>query len=172
MAAARQYWLMKSEPDVFSIDDLRARPGRTEHWDGVRNFQARNYMRAMRKGDLAFFYHSSCPEPGVAGIVEIVREAYPDFTAWDPRSPYHDPRSTPEKPYWYMVDVRFKRKLERLVPLAELRANPKLKHMRLLARGNRLSIMPVTAAEWEAILAMEKDGSRPKSARRKSGERA
>lgn len=164
---AKQYWLMKSEPDVFSIEHLRERPGRTEHWDGVRNFQARNFMRAMRRGDLAFFYHSSCPEPGVAGIVEIVREAYPDFTAWDPRSPYHDPRSTPEKPYWYMVDVRFKRRLGRLIPLAELRANPKLEHMRLLARGNRLSILPVTPAEWEAILAMEQE-RRPQRTRRKA----
>lgn len=152
---AKRYWLMKSEPDVFSIDDLKHRPSRVEHWDGVRNFQARNFMRAMRPGDLAFFYHSSCPEPGVAGIIEIAREAYPDFTSWDPKSPYHDPRSTPEKPYWYMVDVRYKRKLKRLVPLAELRANPRLRNMRLLARGNRLSILPVAPAEWEAILEME-----------------
>lgn len=157
------YWLMKSEPDLFSVDILARRPKRTEHWDGVRNFQARNFMRAMRKGDLAFFYHSSCPEPGVAGIVEIAREAYPDFTAWDPRSPYHDPRSTPEKPYWYMVDVRMRRKLKRLIPLAELRANPGLKHMRLLKRGNRLSILPVSAAEWQAILKMESSRSRGES---------
>ncbi len=154
--AAEQYWLMKSEPDVFSIDDLAARPRQTEHWDGVRNFQARNLLRAMRRGDLAFFYHSSCPQPGVAGIVEIVRPAYPDFTAWDPASPYYDARSKPEKPYWYMVDVRLKRKLARLVPLAELRANPKLKRMRLLARGNRLSVMPVAREEWEEILRMER----------------
>ncbi|MFL6650551.1 MAG: EVE domain-containing protein [Sulfurifustaceae bacterium] len=153
--AHRQYWLMKSEPDVFSIDDLKNRPNRTEHWDGVRNFQARNFMRSMRRGDAAFFYHSSCPEPGVAGIVEIVREAYPDFTSWDPKSPYYDNRSTPEKPYWYMVDVRFQRKLKRLVSLAELRANAALKGMRLLARGNRLSIMPITPREWEAIVKME-----------------
>lgn len=151
-----RYWLMKSEPDVFSIDDLKARPGKTEHWDGVRNFQARNFMRAMRKGDLAFFYHSSCPEPGVAGIVEIAREAYPDFTAWDTTSPYHDPRSRPDKPLWYMVDVRYKRRLKRLIPLAELRASPALAKMPLLARGNRLSIMPVTAAQWNAIVAMER----------------
>lgn len=150
-----QYWLMKSEPDVFSIHDLNARPGKTEHWDGVRNFQARNFMQAMRKGDLAFFYHSSCPEPGVAGIVEVVREAYPDFTAWDPKSAYHDARSRPDKPVWYMVDVRYKRRLRRLVPLAELRENRLLAKMRLLARGNRLSIMPVTPTEWKAILEME-----------------
>lgn len=153
--AAKQYWLMKSEPDVFSIDDLKTRPRQTEHWDGVRNFQARNLMRAMHKGDLAFFYHSSCPEPGIAGVIEVAREAYPDFTSWDRQSPYYDPRSKPEKPYWYMVDVRFKRKLKHLIPLAALRANPRLKDMRLLARGNRLSVMPVTSAEWEAILKME-----------------
>lgn len=153
------YWLMKSEPDVFSIDDLKQRPKQTEHWDGVRNFQARNHMRAMRKGDLAFFYHSSCPEPGVAGIIEIVREAYPDDTSWSPKSEYYDPRSKPEKPYWYMVDVRFERKLKRLVPLSELRENPELQNMRLLARGNRLSIMPVSAAEWKSILKMEQTSS-------------
>jgi predicted RNA-binding protein with PUA-like domain len=151
----RQYWLMKSEPDMFSLDDLKSRPKRTEHWDGVRNFQARNFLRAMKRGDLAFFYHSSCPEPGIAGIVEIVREAYPDFTAWDPKSEYHDPRSTAERPLWYMVDVRYKRRLERLIPLAELRTNRKLKNLPLLARGSRLSVMPVSAAEWRAILEME-----------------
>jgi predicted RNA-binding protein with PUA-like domain len=146
---------MKSEPDVFSIDDLTRRPKRTEPWNGVRNFQARNFIRAMRKGELALFYHSSCPQPGAAGIVEIAREAYPDYTSWDPKSPYHDPRSKPERPLWYMVDVRFKRHLKRPVPLAELRANPKLANMRLLARGNRLSIMPLSATEWNTILKME-----------------
>ena len=149
------YWLMKSEPDVFSIDDLKNRPKQTEHWDGVRNFQARNFMREMKKGDLAFFYHSSCPEPGVAGIIEIAREAYADDSSWNPKSKYYDARSKPEKPYWYMVDVRFQRKLKQLIPLAALRANPALKDMRLLARGNRLSILPVTPAEWKAILKME-----------------
>ena len=151
----KQYWLMKSEPDVFSIDALASRPQKTEHWDGVRNYQARNFMRAMRRGDLAFFYHSSCPEPGIAGIIEIARAAYPDFTAWDPQSEYHDPASTPENPRWYMVDVRFRRKLKRLISLAELRAHPKLKKMQLLARGSRLSVMPVTPTEWQTILAME-----------------
>lgn len=158
--ANKSYWLMKSEPDVFSIDDLKRRPKRVSHWDGVRNFQARNFMHAMRKGDLVLFYHSSCPEPGVAGIVEVARESYPDFTSWDPKSPYYDPRSEPEKPLWYMVDVRFSRKLRRLIPLAELRGNPKLKDMRLLARGNRLSILPVTAAEWQSILKMEQTTGR------------
>jgi predicted RNA-binding protein with PUA-like domain len=149
------YWLMKSEPDVFSIDILRSRPNQTEHWNGVRNFQARNFMRAMTVGDRAFFYHSSCAEPGVAGIVEIVRSAYPDFTSWDSKSDYYDARSTPDKPYWYMVDVRFERELNRLVSLAQLRANPALKDMRLLARGNRLSILPISAGEWKVILSME-----------------
>ena len=151
------YWLMKSEPDTFSIDDLECRPRRTEHWDGVRNYQARNFMREMRQGDQAFFYHSSCPVPGVAGIVEIVREAYPDDSAWDARSKYHDPKSRPEKPLWYMVDVRFERRFPRVVALSALRANPALKEMRLLRRGNRLSVMPVTAAEWRAILKMTKE---------------
>ena len=151
------YWLMKSEPDVFSIDDLKARPRRTEHWDGVRNFQARNYLRAMHAGDQALFYHSSCDPPGVAGIVDIVREAYPDDSAWDPAGKYYDRRSTPEKPLWYMVDVRYRRKLRRLVPLAELRDNPALTDMALLRRGNRLSILPVTARQWQAILKMEQE---------------
>ena len=151
------YWLMKSEPDTFSIDDLERRPRRTEHWDGVRNYQARNFMREMRQGDRAFFYHSSCPVPGVAGIVEIIREAYPDDSAWDARSKYYDPKSRPEKPLWYMVDVRFERRFPRVVALSALRANPALKEMRLLRRGNRLSVMPVTAAEWRAILKMTKE---------------
>lgn len=150
-----QYWLMKSEPDVFSIDDLENRPKQTEPWNGVRNFKARNYMKEMRRGDLAFFYHSSCPVPGVAGVMEIARGAYPDYTSWDPKSKYYDARSKPEKPYWYMVDVRFSRKLKRVVSLAQLRETPALKNMRLLARGNRLSIMPVAAAEWEIILGLE-----------------
>ncbi len=158
----KNYWLMKSEPDVFSIDHLKARPKRTAPWDGVRNFQARNYMRAMRNGDLAFFYHSSCPEPGVAGIVEIAREAYPDSTAWEPSSAYFDSRSRPDRPLWDMVDVRYQRATKRLIPLSELRANPKLKLMPLLARGSRLSIMPVTPEQWAAILKMESTTSRGK----------
>jgi predicted RNA-binding protein with PUA-like domain len=150
------YWLLKSEPDVFSIADLARRPGRTEHWDGVRNYQARNYLRdGMRRGDLGFFYHSSCAVPGIAGIVEIVREGYPDFTAFDPDNPHHDPASTPDKPRWYMVDVRLRRSFKHVISLQELKACPALAGMQLLARGNRLSVMPVTAAEWSAILALE-----------------
>ncbi len=149
------YWLMKSEPDAFSIADLQSRPRQTEHWDGVRNYQARNFLRAMKRGDQAFFYHSSCAEPGVAGIVRIARAAYPDPSAFDPKSPFHDPRSQPGNPAWVMVDVKFVRAFKRPVLLSELRTNPALKTMRLLSRGNRLSVMPVTAREWNAILKME-----------------
>ena len=151
------HWLMKSEPDVFGIADLQSRPRQTEHWDGVRNYQARNFLRAMQLGDEAFFYHSSCAEPGVAGIVRIVRTAYPDPSAWDPESPFHDPRSTPEKLVWFMVDVKLVRELKRVILLHELKANAALKNMRLVSRGNRLSVMPVTAREWNTILKMEKD---------------
>ena len=149
------YWLMKSEPDTFSIDDLYRRPKRTEHWDGVRNYQARNFMRAMKKGDLAFFYHSSCEVPGVVGVVKVVREAYPDFTAFDPDDPHYDPKSDPENPRWMMVDVQYVRKTKRVISLEELKANPKLKDMALVRRGNRLSVMPVAESEWQAILEME-----------------
>lgn len=149
------YWLMKSEPATFSLDDLESRPQRTEHWDGVRNFQARNFLRQMRKGDQAFFYHSSCEEPGIAGIVEIVREAYPDFTAFDRKSAHHDPKSTPEKPIWYMVDVRFLRRLRAPITLRTLKAQPSLGDMPLLKRGNRLSVMPVTDAHWRFVLSLE-----------------
>ena len=151
------YWLMKSEPDVFGVADLKSRPRQTEHWDGVRNHQARNFLRAMQRGDAAFFYHSSCAEPGVAGIVRIVRVAYPDPSAFDPGSPFHDPRSTPEKPVWFMVDVKLVRETKRFISLSELKANAALKNMRLVQRGNRLSVMPVTAREWNTILKLEKD---------------
>ncbi|WP_435103888.1 EVE domain-containing protein [Arhodomonas sp. AD133] len=151
------YWLMKSEPDVYGIDDLAAEPGQTDHWDGVRNYQVRNMMRdQMREGDLAFFYHSNTKVPGIAGIMEIVREGYPDHTAFDPDSKYYDPKSDPDNPRWYMVDVRFKRKLDRVIPLTELKANPALADMPLVKRGNRLSIMPVSEAQWQAILDMER----------------
>ncbi len=149
------YWLMKSEPDTFSIDDLASKVNQTEHWDGVRNYQARNFMRAMDVGDQAFFYHSSCSEPGIVGIVEIVRTAYPDPSAFDRRSPYYDPRSSPERPRWDMVDVHLLRRLQRLIPLGEIRGNRRLAAMQLVQRGNRLSVMPVTAAQWQAILKME-----------------
>jgi predicted RNA-binding protein with PUA-like domain len=149
------YWLLKSEPETFGIDDLYRRPKRTEHWDGVRNYQARNYLRdGMRKGDRAFFYHSNCETPGIVGIVEVVREAYPDHTAFDPDDPHYDPKSDPDDPRWLMVDVKYVRKLRRTVSLAELKENPALAGMPLVRKGNRLSVMPVTDAEWTAILDM------------------
>jgi predicted RNA-binding protein with PUA-like domain len=146
-----RHWLMKSEPDEFSIDDLVRAPRQETHWFGVRNYQARNYMRdEMQVGDRAFFYHSSCPEPGIAGIVEVSAPAHPDATQFDPESPYFDPKSTRDNPRWVGVDVRLVAKT-RLVPLAELRAHPALADMVILRRGNRLSITPVAAAEWKAV---------------------
>jgi predicted RNA-binding protein with PUA-like domain len=148
------YWLMKSEPSEFSIDDLKHR--NTEPWDGVRNYQARNMLRdAMKKGDLAFFYHSGCDEPGIAGILEIARPGYPDPTAFDPGSPHFDPKSDPDNPRWYLVDVKYKRKLKRTITLGVLRDQAPLQGMKLLQKGNRLSIMPVTRKEWDYILGME-----------------
>ncbi len=150
------HWLLKSEPDVFSVDDLYRCPGRRAHWEGVRNYQARNFMRDdMSKGDEAFFYHSNCDEPGIVGIVQIVREAYPDHTAFDPDSEYHDPKSDPDDPRWVMVDVKYVRKLARTITLTELKANPALEGCPLVRKGNRLSVMPVEKRYWEAILAME-----------------
>ncbi len=151
------YWLMKSEPDAFSITDLKSRPKQIEHWDGVRNYQARNFMRAMKKSDLAFFYHSSCETPGVYGIIEIARAAYPDHTAWDPENHHYDPKSAPERPLWFMVDVRFKRELKKPVTLAAIKMQSSLKQMRLVQRGSRLSVMPVTAKEWNTILKLAEE---------------
>jgi predicted RNA-binding protein with PUA-like domain len=148
------YWLMKSEPDEVSIDDLAATPGRTLPWFGVRNYQARNFMRdQFRSGDGVLFYHSSCPEPGIAGLAEVASTAYPDATQFDPRSPYFDAKATREEPRWLVVDVSFVRKT-RLLSLAEMRAAPALATMKVLQRGNRLSITPVTAAEWRAVGAL------------------
>jgi len=150
------YWLMKSEPDEFSIGDLHNRPDKTEPWDGVRNYQARNMLRdEIKKGDLAFFYHSSCDEPGITGIMTIVREGYPDPTAFDPNEKHYDPKSNPDHPCWYLVDVKFKKKFKRTIALAELREKKPLQNMKLLQKGNRLSIMPVTKQEWEYVLGME-----------------
>ncbi len=147
---------MKSEPDEFSIDDLVRAPRQTTAWFGVRNYQARNYMRdGMKVGDRAFFYHSSCPDPGIAGIVEVSAPAHPDETQFDAKSDYHDPKSTREDPRWWCVDVKLVEKLP-LVPLAALRAAPALAGMVILRRGNRLSITPVAAAEWKAVLALAK----------------
>lgn len=151
-----QYWLMKSEPDVFGIDHLRKMPKQTEHWDGVRNYQARNMLRdQMQVGDRVFFYHSNCDEPGIVGIAKIVRAGYPDHTAQNPDSKYYDPKSDTDNPRWYMVDVKFERKLKRTITLNELKADAELSDMALVRRGNRLSIMPVTAEQWEYILSLE-----------------
>ena len=149
-----RYWLMKSEPDDFSIDDLMRAAKKTTPWFGVRNYQARNYMRdEMQLGDQALFYHSSCEVPGIAGIVEIARLAYPDATQFDYKSRYFDPKSTRAKPRWFNVDVRLAKKT-RLVPLTELREYPQLANMRLLQRGNRLSITPVEPEEWKFIMSV------------------
>lgn len=150
-----QYWLFKSEPDAFSIDDLRNMPGKKDHWDGVRNYQARNMMRdQMKKGDMGFFYHSSCAIPGIVGQVIISKEAYPDHTALDKKSKYYDPKETAENPRWFMVDVKYKKKFKQIIPLSQLKEEKKLKDMALLRKGNRLSIMPITKKEWDVITAM------------------
>lgn len=147
-----RYWLMKSEPDDCSIDDLAVMPAQTVSWYGVRNYQARNFMRdMMRPGDLAFFYHSSCPQPGIAGIVRVSSLAYPDATQFELESRFHDPRSSPDKPRWLAVDVTLVRKLP-LITLNELRRHTALAHMRVLQRANRLSITPVDPAEWAFII--------------------
>jgi len=146
---------MKSEPDTFSIDDLYNRPKKTEGWDGVRNYQARNMMRdQMKVGDLVFFYHSNATPPGIVGIAEVTRTAYPDHTQFDPESKYYDPKATKEKPRWFMVDVTFKKKFSRMITLDELKQMPELVDMALVRKGNRLSIMPVSAEEWEAVVAL------------------
>jgi predicted RNA-binding protein with PUA-like domain len=146
-----RYWLMKSEPDEFSIDDLAAAPKLSTPWFGVRNYQARNFMRdQMTVGDLAFFYHSSCPEPGIAGIVRVSKPAYPDASQFDRKSPYYDPKSKRDAPRWLNVDVTLVKKT-RLVPLVELRTQPALAGMRVLQRANRLSITPVDPREWAYI---------------------
>lgn len=147
------YWLFKSEPDAFSIDDLKAMKGRRDHWDGIRNYQARNLMRdEMKKGDLGFFYHSSCKVPGVVGVVEVVKEAYPDHTAHNPKEKYYDPKSSEENPRWFMVDVKFKQKFKEIVTLESLRQINALGDMVLLRKGSRLSIQPVSKKEWNTIL--------------------
>lgn len=151
-----KYWLMKSEPSEFGIDDLERRPDRTEGWDGVRNYQARNMMRdEMQPGDGVLFYHSNCETPGIVGIARIVRAAYPDPTAFDPSNKHYDPKSDPASPRWYMVDVRLERKLARTISLAELKSCPRLDGFALLRRGNRLSVMPVEPDQWDFILSLE-----------------
>ena len=153
---AKQFWLMKSEPEVFGLDTLAKLPAQTTMWDGVRNYQARNMMRDQFKlGDEAFFYHSNCSEPGVVGIVEVVRTAYADPTQFNRESEYFDPKSTAENPRWFVVDVKLKRALKRTVTLTEMKEDPALADMALVRKGNRLSVMPVTPAQWRHILALE-----------------
>ncbi len=147
-----RHWLLKSEPDTFSFDDLKDRPRRTEPWNGVRNYQVRNFMRDdMSPGDLGFFYHSSCPEPGIPGVIEIASPARPDPTALDPESDYHDPKSDPDNPRWLLVDVAWKADFKRFVPLSELREHPELADLLILRRGNRLSVTPLERPHFDFI---------------------
>ena len=152
------YWLFKSEPDTFGIDALKSAPKQTSAWDGVRNYQARNMLRdSMKKGDQAFFYHSSCDVPGIAGIVSVVKEGYPDETAFDAKHHHFDPDSKRDAPRWFVVDVKLVRKFPRIITLDELRqhAEKRLKDFVLLRRGNRLSVMPVAKKDWEFVLSLE-----------------
>ncbi|TVP80667.1 MAG: EVE domain-containing protein [Puniceicoccaceae bacterium] len=155
------YWLMKTEPDTFSFEDLKSRPKQTEPWDGVRNYQARNFMRdKMKEGDLILFYHSNTNPPGVVGIAQVASSPYPDPTAFDQDSKYYDPKSHPDKPRWVLIDVAYKADLKRQVSLDEMKTMPELSEMRVLQRGNRLSITPVSQAEFQAI---KKAGMRSKA---------
>lgn len=148
------YWLFKTEPDTFSIDTLRVQG--SSPWEGVRNYQARNMLRdEVKEGDFVLIYHSSCKKVGVAGIAKVTRESYPDHFALNPESEYFDPKSDPDNPRWFMVDIEFVRKTQRLIPLSVLKSMPELENMPLVKRGNRLSVMPVTEAEWQAILGKE-----------------
>ena len=146
----KQYWLMKSEPSAFSIDDLMK--AKTTYWSGVRNYQARNFMRdEMRVGDGVLFYRSSADPIGIAGMAEVIKAGYPDFTAWDPKDSHYDPKSLPTKPIWFMVDIRFVKKCREVIPLQRLKEIPALKKMRLVQQGSRLSIQPVRPEEWEVV---------------------
>ncbi len=151
------HWLIKSEPEDFSIDDLKQRPERTEPWDGVRNYQARNFMRDdMKRGDKIFFYHSNCKVPGIVGIVTVASSPYPDPTQFDPDSKYHDPKSDPDDPRWILVDVKYQRHTKRVISLAVIKDHADaLGDFALTRKGNRLSIMPVTEAQWDYLLGME-----------------
>lgn len=152
---AKKYWLGKSEPDCYSIEDLEKDKNQTTHWEGVRNYQARNFMRdEMKKGDLFIFYHSNTKPPAAVGVCEIVKEAYPDFTAFDPEDEHFDPKSDRDKPRWFMVDVKLVEKFKNQVSLQEIKENPKLQEMRLVQRGNRLSVMPIEKKEFDEIRKM------------------
>ncbi len=158
--AERRYWLFKSEPTAYSFSDLLKEPNRTAEWDGVRNYQARNFMRDdMQPGDGVLFYHSSANPMAVVGAARIVRRGYPDSTAWDPSSDHPDPKSTPASPIWYMVDIQADKQFKRPVTLEEIKANPRLKDMLLVRRGMRLSIQPVTKEEWDEIVTMGEQGT-------------
>ncbi|MFT4198649.1 MAG: EVE domain-containing protein [Pseudoxanthomonas sp.] len=159
MQRRKHYWLMKSEPDAFSIDDLK-KVG-SEPWNGVRNYQARNYMRSMRPGDGVLFYHSNTAVPGIVGVAEVASEAYPDPTQFDPKSDYFDPRSTREQPRWDLVDVKFVKKLQRMIALDQIKrhADELGEGFALIQRGSRLSVLPVTAAQWKLLLALESPAS-------------
>jgi predicted RNA-binding protein with PUA-like domain len=168
--ARMRYWLFKSEPEAFSIDDLAAAPKGTTPWDGVRNYQARNFMRdEMRSGDRVLFYHSSAEPPAVVGTAVVVRGAYPDPTAQDPRNPHYDPRATPDEPIWQMVDIRFEEKFAAPLPPDALRGVPALAKMELLRRGSRLSIQPVRKAEFAAILKLARAAARRETAPQNRG---
>src|SRR3990167_10288674 len=152
-----RYWILKSEPTCFSIDDLQNAPDQIAHWDGVRNYQARNYIRDdMQIGDLAFFYHSNCKVPGIIGLIRIITAAYPDHTAFDPNSAHPDLTSSPNNPRWFMVDVQFIKKLDNIIPLVVLKRQWALKNLSLIQKGNRLSVMPVEAPEWNYLASMAK----------------
>lgn len=151
-----KYWLMKSEPSVFGIDDLAKAPKKRTLWDGVRNYQARNFMREMRVGDEVFFYHSNCKEPGIVGTMRVVREAYPDPTQFDSKDPHFDPKSKGEHPRWSAVDLEFLKRFDTTISLAQMRAEKTLEEMKILQRGNRLSVTPVSERHWKKICLLAK----------------
>ncbi len=154
------YWLMKSEPETYSIDDLANEPNQTDHWDGIRNYQVRNFFRdAMNIGDMAFFYHSNCKVPGIVGTMRIASKAYTDHTAFDPGEHYYDPKSDPDNPRWLMVDVQLVSKFERIVSLAEMRSSPDLSGMKVLQKGNRLSVTQVSPEEWDHIVRLSESSA-------------
>lgn len=152
---AQQYWLIKSEPDVFSLEDLKKESDSTTHWDGVRNYQARNFMRdEMKLGDLILYYHSNCDKVGVVGIAKVVREGYPDHTAWESGSKHFDPKSTPENPCWIMVDIKWQQAFKHTVTLQEIKSTPELSDMRVVQRGQRLSVQPVEKKHFDKVVEM------------------
>jgi predicted RNA-binding protein with PUA-like domain len=166
--AKRNYWLLKTEPESFSIDDLARSPKQTTFWDGVRNYQARNFMRAMKTGDGVLFYHSAANPPAIVGTAVVVREAYPDFTALDRTNEHFDPKTTKDNPIWEMVDIRLESIFKRPIELDELRSVKHLAKMELLRRGSRLSVQPVKPEEWKAVIRLAEEGKESKSSRPKS----